>query len=103
MPCRRQSAPVVSPAACSFRMPTICSSLNRLLRMLSSFGRSAPEDSHYPCTSFRGAPHFLIAPPEDWPWSDYGLVITDDTPTAPSSLLDAYLVFQGGFMAEHDA
>jgi hypothetical protein len=45
---------------------------------------------------------FLIAPPEDWPWSDHGLVISDDTASAPTSPLDAYLVFQGGFGSERD-
>jgi hypothetical protein len=46
---------------------------------------------------------FLIAPPEDWPWSEHGLVISDDTPSAPTSPLDTYLVFQGGFTTEQDA
>ncbi|MGH2562151.1 MAG: hypothetical protein ACRDJH_24080, partial [Thermomicrobiales bacterium] len=42
---------------CSFRIPTICSSVNRLVRMTSPCGQLAPEDSHDPWTSFRGARH----------------------------------------------
>src|SRR5215217_3020496 len=64
MPWRRHNTPMPSPAACSFRMPTICSSLNRLLRMPSSFGLFASEDSHYPWTSFRGAPQCAGRSPE---------------------------------------
>lgn len=45
---------------------------------------------------------FLLAPPLDWPWTDHGLVITDDSSNAPDSPLGAYLVFQGGFRRERD-
>lgn len=45
---------------------------------------------------------FLIAPPGDWPWSDYGLAITDDTANAPAGALKTYLVMHGGFNSEHD-
>src|SRR5215216_6241181 len=33
MPCRRHSSAAEVPASCSFRMPTICSSVNLLLRI----------------------------------------------------------------------
>lgn len=53
MPCWRKSA-AVAPASCSFRMRTICSSVNRLLRTLSPLELLAPEDPHYPWTSVFG-------------------------------------------------
>src|SRR5215210_4536401 len=62
MPCWRQSAVVAAPASCSFRMPTTCSCVNRLPRMLSSLGFLPIEDSHYLWTSFRGAGHDLKYP-----------------------------------------
>src|SRR5215213_779983 len=58
MPWWRQSAAVAPPASCSFKMPTICSWVNRLPRILSSLRHCpAPEDSQYPWTRFRGAGH----------------------------------------------
>src|SRR5215210_6320463 len=67
MPCWRQSAVVAAPASCSFRMPTTCSCVNRLPRMLSSLGFLPIEDSHYLWTSFRGAGH---SPADDFVVAD---------------------------------
>lgn len=45
---------------------------------------------------------FLVAPPMDWNWNDYGLLIAADTQRNPNSSLDAFLLFQGGVAVERD-
>src|SRR5712664_2496525 len=42
MPCCRHTSATVCPASASRRMPRICSSLNRLLRIACSSSRSRP-------------------------------------------------------------
>src|SRR5919206_1752738 len=55
MPWGRQASATLWPASMPLRMLIICSSLNLVLRMMSS-PRSVilRENSHYFCTSFRG-------------------------------------------------
>src|SRR5262245_34969402 len=71
MPCLRIKSATFTPAAASFRMPMICSSLYRVLRICPP--RSVvPEDSHASWTCSRGLGHFkvhrcLILLPQDAP------------------------------------
>jgi hypothetical protein len=56
IPWRRHSSAVGAPASCSFRMPTICSSVTLLLPMLPP-RRILREDARNKWTSFWGAGH----------------------------------------------